>query len=528
MEKRARREDSRGAVPRHLPLLVAASAAAGAAIVFLRPLHVDVGFLLDAAGRMLGGERPYVDILEPNPPLILYLMALPAALARLTGADAVTLLRIGVLAIIAASTAASWGVGRRYLPRGVAAFTALTAAAVVVLAEPGEFGQRDGLMLVLLLPYAFAAGSRRANVPIPRREAVALGIAAGVGVALKPFFLLVLVAVDVAVVMARGPRAAKRAEAAAAWGLLLVYAAFVALVHPRYLEIAALAGEHYALFAPIARADLAALGLVIALASAWACVLAWASPGARPLAAVLLPASLAVIVSVILQGKGFPYHWVPAYVAAATILALAAAALAAESGGAGSGGAWRRAPHRRAPALLVALAVGALAWRAGVTTDDAWETLERYPYHLSALRAIVEEAAPGQPVLSFWVAPGFPLVTYSSAEWGSSFSSHWLLPSMHQRELRGEDASATRRRVLEVLARDLEERRPGLLLIDREPRYNNLVGFDFLAFMRSDPAVSAALDRYRELGRVGAFLVLLRSDLGDADAIPSGPSGQGR
>jgi hypothetical protein len=71
-----------------------------------------------------------------------------------------------------------------------------------------------------------------------------------------------------------------------------------------------------------------------------------------------------------------------------------------------------------------------------------------------------------------------------------------------------------RRFVLDAIAKDLAERDPGLLLVDLRPRYNNLVGFDFLAFMRSDRVVAAHLERYEELTRVGEFLVLRRSEAG--------------
>jgi hypothetical protein len=486
-----------------LAVVVAAAAVAGAVTVFQRPLHVDVGFLLDAAQRFLAGERLYADILEPNPPLVVYLMAIPAGLARVTGLDPVALFRAAVLVVIAGSALVAWRVGSRFMHRATAGFVAAVAAAAALLAVPGEFGQRDGLMFVLLLPYIFAAGARRARAPLPRGLAVAVGIAGGIGISLKPFFLLALAAIEGLVIVTRGPRAALRPEAVSAWATPALYAGFVAAFHREYFDIATLAAEHYGSFAPIARADLAALGLVIVLVAAWGFFLAWSARDARPLAPVLLMAAVAVTGSVILQGKGFPYHWLAPYIATSVMLALAGAAIVRP----------RRGAHRLLPALLLAGASVWMGWRAYAGTAASWERLERYPYYLSALSELVETHAPGEPVFSFWVAPGFPLVTYSSATWGSSFSSQWLLPSMNVRSRRGEDVSATRRFVLQAIARDLRSRRPGLLLIDREPRYNNLVGFDFLGFMRSDPAVGEALESYGELTTVGSFLVLVREDL---------------
>jgi hypothetical protein len=496
----ATRGDARGL--RWLTLLVTAAAVAGAINAFQRPLHVDVGFLLDVAGRVLDGEHLYTDILEPNPPLVVYLMAVPAGFARLTGIDAVVCFRAAFLLVVAASATATWWVGRGWLPSGTAGFLAAVSAAAVLVIEPGEVGQRDGAMLVLLMPYLVASGARRAGYRLPTWLAVGIGVAAGFGIALKPFFVIVLAAVEALVLLTRGVLAARRAAAVAAWTTLALYGAFVVLFHREYFGIATLAAEHYAFFAPIARADLAALALIVSAIAAWGFVLAWAREGARPLAPVLLVATAAVLGCVVLQGKGFAYHWAPAYAATLSVLALAAAVIARPG-----------RPLLWAPSVLIAIGMGWAAWSAYASTGEAWERLERNPYHLSAFQRIVETAAPGEPVLSFWVAPGFPLVSYSSATWGSSFSSHWLLPSMNVRAGRGEDVSATRRFVLDVLDRDLRGRRPGLLLIDRAPRYNNLVGFDFLAFMQSDSTVGESLEAYRELTTMGSFVVLIRADL---------------
>ncbi|MEN8375013.1 MAG: hypothetical protein ABFS34_06135 [Gemmatimonadota bacterium] len=486
---------------RTLTLGLVAAALAGVVHVFRYPLHVDIGFLLDLSERVMDGETLYREALEPNPPLVVYLMAVPVGLARLTGASPVVLLRLMLVALVAVSAVGGWRSGRRYLAPAVAAFLCVAFAASALVVEPGEFGQRDGVMFALLFPYLVTAGARIAAVPVSRSWAIAVGIAAGVGVALKPFFVPLLVLVEVAVVLGRGRAPWRRPETLAAACFLLAYATWIAAFARDYLRVARLASEHYGFFAPIARVDLAALGVVIVLVSAWAFVLAWSARPARPLAGVLLAASLGLVMAVILQGKGFPYHWVPTYLAAVVLLALAAASVLAEA---------PSLPRAVPAAVLTALLI-AVGWSGFAGAERAWDRLDRYPYYLTDFSRLVQSRPAGESVFSFWVAPGFPLVTYTDASWGSSFSSHWLLPSMHQREKRGEDMAEVRSLVLDVIAKDLRERAPGLLLVDIEPRYNNLTDFDFLAFMRSDPEVAASLEGYRELTRVGEFLVLERA-----------------
>lgn len=56
----------------------------GAAIVYAPYLNLDVAYFLSAGQMLLSGARPYVEIVDPNLPMIIYLSAIPAAFSRLT------------------------------------------------------------------------------------------------------------------------------------------------------------------------------------------------------------------------------------------------------------------------------------------------------------------------------------------------------------------------------------------------------------------------------------------------------------
>jgi hypothetical protein len=51
-------------------------------IVFRQPLNLDVAWYFVAARRWLDGARLYVDVLEVNPPLVIWLTSVPAWLLR--------------------------------------------------------------------------------------------------------------------------------------------------------------------------------------------------------------------------------------------------------------------------------------------------------------------------------------------------------------------------------------------------------------------------------------------------------------
>ena len=79
-------------------------------------IRPDTGFLLDAAQRVLGGERLYVDVVEINPPLIVWLNMGAVAFARTLGVSAIVVYRLGVVAVLAVSLVVSAGLLRRALP----------------------------------------------------------------------------------------------------------------------------------------------------------------------------------------------------------------------------------------------------------------------------------------------------------------------------------------------------------------------------------------------------------------------------
>lgn len=227
-----------------------------------RPLAADVAWLLDAGSRWFHGQVLYVDIIELNPPLIFYDMAV------LTGGAWTKASYIAGVCI--AIFVSSILCDRRWI-----AFVALSAPALA------PFGQRDHLALIAVLPYVVA-----------RRSSWPLGIWMFAGVALKPQLLLIPIlaalwrrSVDPAIVIC---------------GCLVgSYGVFIAIVHPTYLtEIV-----------PLARATYGSLGghfafihqfILIVLVAA----MNWRSPVSGAIVGALL--------SYFLQGKFWYYQLVPA------------------------------------------------------------------------------------------------------------------------------------------------------------------------------------------------------------------------
>ncbi len=193
----------------------------------------DQMWLLYAAGLMLHGAQPYgPQIFETNPPLILWLSAVPAALAPILhlpdtaiGKLLVLLLELATATLcvrllsqpklrgsqvptVSSSTlglltpppaSETWGTPALY----ILLFAYITAVAVL---PARDFGQRDHLLTLFLLPYLAAAASRAANLPIPRPLAYLTGTLALLGLALKPHQLLIPLAVELWLLLQPDPQ----------------------------------------------------------------------------------------------------------------------------------------------------------------------------------------------------------------------------------------------------------------------------------------------------------------------------------
>ena len=101
--------------------LLALVAAIGLVPQFLSRTLPDISFLLYAAGRVLDGATLYVDLIEINPPLIVWLNLPIVALARAAGVSELALYRIFVTLLLVVSAAACAAIIRKSDQSGASA-----------------------------------------------------------------------------------------------------------------------------------------------------------------------------------------------------------------------------------------------------------------------------------------------------------------------------------------------------------------------------------------------------------------------
>ena len=132
------------------------------------PFNVDVSWWLIVCERMLDGQRLYLDILETNPPMAGAVYMVGVALARAVHVRPEVVTNTLIFALVAVSLALAWRALRfSSLRERAGGAAAVWAAALLTILPMYDFGQREHLALVAMLP-ALAVYLLRAN-----RETVA-------------------------------------------------------------------------------------------------------------------------------------------------------------------------------------------------------------------------------------------------------------------------------------------------------------------------------------------------------------------
>lgn len=493
-------------------------------------LNHDVAWISHSAGWMLDGRQFGVDIVDVNPPLA-WLLSIPgAAMSRLGFMSEPTSVRLLYFAYVALAAWLLEVVLARSTLRSDGGALAWRVAFLVsaTLLPAFSFGQREFVCFVLSAPYlAAAALTLRGEEPASLRIKLLVGVLAGLGFGLKPYFLAVPALVELLILVRLGPRAVWRPEAIAIAATVAVYLACVVVLMPEYLTVIVPAARAYywAYENPnfglvLGRLNLPALMLGTGLLLA-GMARAWSSLGS-----VSLAAAIGFAASYLVQAKGFVYHAYP--VIGASLLFLAASLGAYLSCIVRNRPGWPAWVRVGAAVLSVALALPTL--RAAHDDVARWYFVHNTGWGQLGLqrKAIVELVnlhAPrkGQYFFAFSTHPfpAFPTGSYTSAEWSgravaqAPLAAYGRIAEVSDPVLRQRieaAALAQRREVTE----DMERRLPAIVLVDTSAVRLGLqkTPFDDLAFYLEDPEFRRVWSRFREIDPVGPYRVFLLSATG--------------
>jgi hypothetical protein len=473
----------------------------GAAMSAVRPVDVDVGWLLTLGEKMLAGQRPYVDFFEANPPMSI-LLYLPAVLLGRIIDVAPEIVVNGL--VLTAAVASLWLSGRivsRLIGDREALWKLAAAGAFVLTILPtGVFTQREHIAVIAMAPFLALALTRGDGAKPGLTLAAIAGLGCGVAMAIKPHFALV--AGPPVLISAWRLRSFSPLVAVEIWAAGLVvwlYALLLLAVFPAFLAFLPVIHDAYLPVRqswPVLLTSLPPLPvwLLLGVLTAWT---AKGRPGGAWPAASLFAASAGGAAAYVIQGKGWPYHSYP-------MLALGLSALIAAM-------AWgaRSSPS---PGPFKPIAVMRLGLALGVTAVMMqWFTIKG-DYH--ALNGPVEALAPRPKLLSISadIALGHPLVRELQGQWVGSVCSQWMSAGALKLEQDGKLSPARRARLdslmaldRRLLAADIRRAHPDIILIEER-------SFDWAGWARADPALAAALQAYAPVETIQGVTVWSRKD----------------
>ncbi|MDX2102720.1 MAG: hypothetical protein SF002_09280 [Alphaproteobacteria bacterium] len=481
-------------------IVLTAAILVGLALLVMRvwpPLNGDAAAILSFADRMLDGEQLYTDLIDVNPPVIFWLSMVPASVARVTGwsITATTSAWTGILILLSAGlSAAMWRRQGQCEPLVIAAI-----AAVVVLPSHNH-SQREHILIILALPWLLLAVLRQQGEPCSTALAMTAGVVAGIGLSIKPYYLVPALLVEGGVLVVLGPRRwLARPEL---WGLAVagsvVALGLATIARPWLSEIVPLVARHYAdlgwetawmVLSEEERPQLLAALLLLMLVAR-----------ARPAALF----GLGALAGAMLQGKGWDYHLLPAW--AALLLALG---LALDQWGG---------------RLALALAGLLFGVTLVLTTPLVAEGRHSHSLERRMTDLLRRDAGPG-PVLwltaSIW--PHFPAVLDARVRLSGPYMNLWLVQALYRsvpfeadgrpRYRSDAEASDDERAVRRHLRTALLRTPPTLILVAPAAEEVGFAGqsFDYLDWLATDPDLAPLLARYRLRETVAGIRVLARA-----------------
>jgi putative flippase GtrA len=487
--------------------MVAAAGVVGlaAAIYCQLQLNHDSSWYLVATRSWLAGAQLYSDIMEINPPMAFFLTLPAIGLADLLGIDDTRAFILYVVLLAGLSLGVSVDLLRRAEGLSDAQRWVLLAGAVVaLLVVPfSDFGQREQLMVILILPYVLAAALAPRKLRLPGALAIAIALAAGVGLALKPHFLAAPILLTLAIAWQERSWRPLIAPANLIIGAVCAaYALVVWLGFPDYFAVIIPLGQ--ATYGAYGAGLLPSLLSPILLVAPIALLLAISSSptGADRLVTIRFAAvAAAFALAYAVQAKGWPYQLIP--LAAFLVMTLAWSVATSSKGRAVA-----LSPVSLALASIVALTV----------VGGPYQNLAA-----AAFRPVVERHGEGVPVLvlSSNVSAAFPMVNETRAVWTSRYPAQWIVPGAVQR-LREEkcaepEACSDIREALafarSTAVEDFLQGEPTIVFVDQrqDKSYFGGVPFDYLDWLGHDPRFAAAFAGYRRMGDAGGYSVWERS-----------------
>ncbi len=468
------------------------------------PTGVDQSVLMTWTERLFDGGRPYVDFVEINPPGSIMLYVPAVLLGRASGLSSEVIVVVLMCGLIALSLYLSGLILRDARTLDAHDRPTLLAVTVLILgAMPAvAFAQREHVGIVALLPLLSIAAAAIAN----SRPAFWLrglaGLLAGLAMVAKPHFALLIAGIMIHTALAtRRLRPMIEVQWITAAAVVAAYFAYTYWAYPEFYSTALprIADVYLGWRLGMDRMAINPVLPIVAISA----ILLRRVHAVRPLsqATLLLATTCLLAVAVFfIQGRGWPYHALPALTAAALGLGFEAT--------------------RRKSELPMPLQSNMLMATAAITlVAYAW-CFKDHDRNLDEISSLVTQthARPGIIAIAEDISVGHPLVRRVEGRWAHRFTHLWTAGGVIRQLNANTPPSAERSaRLLAHLATEIDElaqsmhrERPDIILA--QTGFSERREFNWLEWAQNQPQLARELENYDTAGRIGDIEILKRKN----------------
>jgi len=399
--------------------------------------HDQCSYLVEAQRFLSGAEIYGPHLSETNPPMIIWFSALPVLFAHWMHGSPILSLKLLVIAMIFGSVAWCFKILRRNQAIANPVAAALFACATLTIEfsiGAYDFGQREHLLLILLLPYLLAAATGAVS-RLSFAERCALGVAAGIAIWFKPQDILVLIGLELFLSLrARNLRRALTPEFLALVLTSSLILLLVCVLTPRYFkDIFPLLFDTYWAIGSMNTLPLALSRhgyLLCLLAMSVACILLRRSLRDPGTSIALLIGSFAAFIAFAIQHTGWKYHCYPHH----ALLLLAFSYLLVDLFHPAID-RFTSNPNLIRRTVLVSSAVSAIMLCA-IAIHPRLARFAHMPPDSAELDLFFDQYKPSTTVYVFSTNVIAMSTVYNHGlNWGSRFAHLWMLPAIIQNEL---------------------------------------------------------------------------------------------
>lgn len=481
-------------------------------------LNFDVSWLMKAADQLLRGKHYYVDFIETNPPLILYIYMPAVVLAKIMHLSYAVAFKLYTFVVIA-GIIFSCNVLMQYIfehKDNNIRYGLLVAITFTLALMPGySFGEREHFAIMLTLPYLFLLNLRLSNKTLNYSLIVLVGIIAGIGFAIKPHFLFALIACELFFIYKkRSLFACFRLETMVIVLVISLYLVSLFLLTPNYLlKVWPLVYHLYFVAAkePFG-AMLAQLGIVFWLVVVGFYCFLYEKIRYKNLAEILLFASIGYLIAYFVQHTTWYYHLLPALV----IITILAVLFLCERlfdlmDNYQVNVGWRSI------ILLILLQISLLVFPVMSTVRRiAMGVISNKHVQTNKLFIYARQHMYKQKVYIF--ALQIPMISYlldnAYAVSASRFPSQLFMPGLiflsnqtNLNTLQKSLLSKQKQEIINIVVADLQKHQPKFILVDMRKRnlYPNKQQFNYIKFFSQDPRFYKFFKNYKYLTTLEHF-----------------------